>query len=186
MEENVMQRSPLTRRSFLRTTALTAGVAALAGAAGCTSIEPSGDGDAGTELVAEEKFRNVCRGNCGGTCHLDATVREGKIVKITPKVAPDDLRELQTGCVKGQTTPQRIYATNRVLHPMKQAGEKGSDNWEQITWDEAIALIASRSSRAQWTSTARPPSLCGIPSAARATWAVPPTSVCPTPRPLPA
>lgn len=144
MEENVMQRSPLTRRSFLRTTALTAGVAALAGAAGCTSIEPSGDGDAGTELVAEEKFRNVCRGNCGGTCHLDATVREGKIVKITPKVAPDDLRELQTGCVKGQTTPQRIYATNRVLHPMKQAGEKGSDNWEQITWDEAIALIVEK------------------------------------------
>ncbi|MDR1015494.1 MAG: molybdopterin-dependent oxidoreductase [Coriobacteriales bacterium] len=50
----------------------------------------------------------------------------------------------QNGCVKGHSNPLRLYATNRVLYPMRQTGERGSDNWEQVSWDEALSLVAEK------------------------------------------
>lgn len=132
----------VTRRAFLKSTALTAGALAAAGATGCNSVDTSGK--SAVVSVDEQRFVNTCRGNCGNTCPLWATVREGKIVKVEPMIAPEGFREGQFGCVRGQTTPQRVYSTHRVLYPMKQTGERGSDNWEQISWDEAIALIAEK------------------------------------------
>ncbi len=65
-------------------------------------------------------------------------------MQVTPSVAPEGFRDGQLGCVRGQSNPQRLYSTRRVLHPMRQTGERGSDNWEQISWDEATDLIAEK------------------------------------------
>ena len=37
-----------------------------------------------------------------------------------------------------------VYNPNRILYPMKRAGERGEGNWERISWDEAISTIASK------------------------------------------
>lgn len=136
----------LTRRSFLATTALTAGAMASAGMAGCTSVSTEAELSETGEAAEETYAINYCRGNCGGDCPQRATVREGKLVKCMPVAAElgRDYRVSQSrvGCVMGRSTPQRVYATHRVTHPMRQMGERGSDNWEQISWDEAIALVA--------------------------------------------
>ncbi|MEC4176813.1 molybdopterin-dependent oxidoreductase [Adlercreutzia sp. R7] len=137
----------LTRRSFLATTALTAGAMASAGMAGCSSVSTDEAPELSETGEAEETYAiNFCRGNCGGTCPQKAIVREGKLVKCTPVAAELDrdyrISQSGVGCVKGRATPQRVYATHRVTHPMRQTGERGSDNWEQISWDEAISLIA--------------------------------------------
>ena len=60
----------LTRRSFLATTALTAGAMASAGMAGCTSVSTEAEPELSeTGEAAEETYAiNFCRGNCGGTC----------------------------------------------------------------------------------------------------------------------
>lgn len=137
------QQGKLTRRAFLKSTALTAGAMAAASALGCASADTSGSA-AGKANAGEKTYVNMCRGNCGGSCPQVATVREGKIVRAVPHIAPEGSRESQLGCVKGQSTPQRVYSTRRVLHPMKQTGEKGSDAWEQISWDEAIALVSEK------------------------------------------
>jgi molybdopterin-containing oxidoreductase family molybdopterin binding subunit len=112
---------------------------------GCSAIEPtpSPEPDVAVGAAEEKVYYNLCRGNCGGSCPLEATVREGKVVRTTPHVAAE-IRETQQGCVKGHTNPQRLYATHRVLHPMRQTGERGSDNWEQVSWDEAISLVAEK------------------------------------------
>lgn len=146
----------LTRRTFMTTTALAAGALATASAAGCSSVstDATDAADASSNLAAtgepvEETYAiNFCRGNCGDTCPQRATVREGKLVKCVP-VAAEAGREYRvsqsaTGCVKGRSTPQRIYATHRVLHPMRRTGERGGDQWEEISWDEATALIAEK------------------------------------------
>lgn len=159
----VASEKKLTRRTFLATTGLAAGALAASGLAGCKSVstdapveepvdaaaEPKSPETPAPKPVVEEKTAiNMCRGNCGGTCPQRAFVREGKIVKCEPVAAElgRDYRISQsaTGCVKGRSTPQRVYATHRVLHPMRQTGERGSDNWEQVSWDEALGLIAER------------------------------------------
>lgn len=139
----------LTRRSFLATTALTAGAMATAGMAGCSSVsteeKPELSNTGEPAPAPEEKIvTNMCRGNCGGPCVLQGKVREGKVVSTTPMIFDKEAEGMQQGCIKGHTNPVRLYATNRVLHPMKQTGKRGSDQWEQISWDEAIDLIGEK------------------------------------------
>ncbi len=137
----------LTRRSFLKTTAAVAGAATVATTLGCT---PSGGTSSGGEEAVPtaadaQVFSNTCRGNCGNAgCCLDTTVREGKIVSTRQHPIKTQGVRLQPGCVKAAANPQRIYGTQRLLYPMLQTGERGSDSWERITWDEALELIADK------------------------------------------
>lgn len=133
--------SSLTRRSFLKATAMTAGAAAVMGTAGCTTIAEQAEEDA-VKAVEEKTYTNWCRGNCGGPCNLTGVVREGKLVKTSPTPVPKGAEYMRRGCVRSHSGPQRIYGKNRVLYPMLQKGERGSDNWERISWDEACALVA--------------------------------------------
>ena len=133
----------LTRRSFLKTTAVAAGAATLATTLGCS---PSEEGPGEVPAAEEKTYANWCRGNCGGEsrCCLETTVREGKVVKVVQRPLENATFNLQPGCVKASANPQRIYGARRVMYPMLQKGERGSDNWERISWDEAIALIAEK------------------------------------------
>lgn len=136
----------LTRRSFLATTALAAGTLAAASAAGCKSVDVVDEVADDVDVVqSEEKtYIGTCRGNCGGACALQAKVREGKIVSTHPMTFPSEYEGVDQGCVKGMANPLRLYGTHRLRYPMKQTGERGSDNWERISWDEAYALVAEK------------------------------------------
>ncbi|HJI11401.1 MAG TPA: molybdopterin-dependent oxidoreductase [Adlercreutzia equolifaciens] len=137
----------LTRRSFLATTALAAGAMATATAAGCSSVDTSGDAVdlADTANAPEEStYIATCHGNCGGRCALQATVREGKIVSTLPMTFPKEKEGLRVGCVKGVSNALRIYGPQRLMYPMKRAGERGSGEWERISWDEAIEIFANQ------------------------------------------
>ena len=46
------------------------------------------------------------------------------------------------GCNKGACWSQQLYDGDRLLHPMRRVGERGSGNWERISWDEALTQIA--------------------------------------------
>jgi anaerobic selenocysteine-containing dehydrogenase len=39
---------------------------------------------------------------------------------------------------------ERVYAPDRLLHPLRRVGPKGGGRWERIGWDEAVAEIAAR------------------------------------------
>ncbi|MGB6895825.1 MAG: molybdopterin-dependent oxidoreductase [Dehalococcoidia bacterium] len=46
------------------------------------------------------------------------------------------------GCQKGACWSQLLYGKERVLHPLKRVGERGSGKWQQVSWDEALSEIA--------------------------------------------
>jgi DMSO reductase family type II enzyme molybdopterin subunit len=46
------------------------------------------------------------------------------------------------GCQKGAMWSQMLYAKDRVLHPLKRVGERGSGKWKRISWDKALSEIA--------------------------------------------
>jgi anaerobic selenocysteine-containing dehydrogenase len=47
-------------------------------------------------------------------------------------------------CPKVNRMLDRVYAPDRLLHPMRRTGPKGSGEFERITWDEALTEIAAR------------------------------------------
>ncbi len=145
MTEKTSNQGTLTRRGFLKTTAAVAGATAVAGTAGVAAYAASPT----KGLPEENTFVNTCRGNCGGKCVLVGTVREGKLVQTRPYDAPEGFERSRMGCVKGVTYPQRLYAPNRVYYPMIQRGERGSDNWERVSWDDAINYVADKINKAR-------------------------------------
>ena len=131
----------LTRRGFLKATGAAAGVAAVAGT-GATLVGLGAD--AAHAEAGETTFRSGCRGNCGSKCHMDVTVREGRVVKVAAAQYPEEDARWRRLCVKGYTQPQRMYDPDRLKYPLRRTGERGAGQWERITWDEAIDEISAK------------------------------------------
>lgn len=132
--------SGLTRRSFLKTAGALSGVGLLGGAMtiAANAAEPvSGKSN-------EEIFVGRCTnfGGCFG-CEREVVVREGKVVNTRPKKdAPYGRRP----CARGYGQVRRIYSQERLKYPLKrvEGTERGSGEWERISWDEAISLISEK------------------------------------------
>ncbi|MBP3701498.1 MAG: molybdopterin-dependent oxidoreductase, partial [Lachnospiraceae bacterium] len=88
---------------------------------------------------AEEIYYGSCRANCFGGCRMKIKVRDGRVVASTMGEMPDP--RYNRICAKGLSHVTRIYDPERLKAPMKRVGERGSGQWEQITWDEAIKEI---------------------------------------------
>lgn len=152
MSETKSPHAGLTRRSFLKTTGAVAGAAALGGVAS-PSLQALAETPRSGETVDEKVFYSNCGGNCGGgSCRMQGIVREGKLVQVKPvSTYSANHPEFKTGCMKGQTNPQRLYSTKRNLYPLRRVDgtERGAGEWERISWDEAIALLAEKMRSAQ-------------------------------------
>jgi anaerobic selenocysteine-containing dehydrogenase len=48
------------------------------------------------------------------------------------------------GCQKGYQHSRSMYGPDRVLYPMKRKGERGSGQWERITWQQAFEEIGAK------------------------------------------
>ena len=47
-------------------------------------------------------------------------------------------------CVKVNNYVDKVYSPDRLLHPLRRTGPKGSGRFEQISWDDALDEIAAR------------------------------------------
>lgn len=47
-------------------------------------------------------------------------------------------------CPKSHAAPQWVYSLQRLKHPMKRVGKKGSGQFKRISWDEALDIIADK------------------------------------------
>ena len=45
-------------------------------------------------------------------------------------------------CQKGLAWSRQMDAPDRILHPLRRAGERGEGRWERISWDEALVETA--------------------------------------------
>jgi len=82
-----------------------------------------------------------------GSCPYYEFVRDGKIVASEPigamAVVDPSLPDLNPmGCQKGASWHLLLNGQERVLHPLKRAGERGEGKWEQVSWDRALSEIA--------------------------------------------
>ena len=70
------------------------------------------------------------------------TVEDGRAVRV----AGDPEHPFTSGflCAKVNRYVERTYHRDRVLHPLKRVGAKGSGRFAPVSWDEALADIAAR------------------------------------------
>ena len=86
--------------------------------------------------------RGACPHDCPDTCALVTDVRDGRAVSI----AGDPNHPITRGwlCAKVRPYLDRVYHPDRLTRPLRRTGVKGAGHWEPISWDDAIAEIASR------------------------------------------
>ena len=137
---------PVSRRSFVAWSAAAGGTAAAAGAAGRLGLLPLA-AESGTAAAAADGGERVvwssCNVNCGSRCPLRLTVRDGQVVRVDPDTTGSDVLGDQQlrACVRGRAIRQRLYSPDRIKHPMRRVGPRGSGEFEQISWDEALDLV---------------------------------------------
>jgi len=92
--------------------------------------------------MVPKTLTTTCIMDCPDTCALEVSVEGGKLQGITG--SRDDALTNGFICDKVRQYGQRVYHPDRLLHPMRRGGSKGSDEYDRISWDEAIAEITER------------------------------------------
>ncbi len=138
-------RGTITRRSFLKSTGALAGAAALGGSAlGISSLQVKDEAFAAAGEGEEQIFTTSCRANCFQACMLKGHVREGKLTYMSRGDFPE-ADEIYSGCcLRGLSMHERSYSQTRIKYPMRRAGERGSDQWERVSWEDAIKEISDK------------------------------------------
>jgi anaerobic selenocysteine-containing dehydrogenase len=97
-------------------------------------------------IVSFEKdsrhVRGACPHDCPDTCSLITTVENGVAVKVQGN--PDHRHTNGVLCTKVSRYTERTYHPERLLHPLRRSGPKGSGRFERVSWDEALQGIAQR------------------------------------------
>ena len=84
----------------------------------------------------------ACPHDCPDTCSLVTTVENGKAIRVQ-----GNLNHPMTDgvlCTKVSRYTERTYHPDRILHPLKRNGPKGSGQFAPVSWDEALNDIAKR------------------------------------------
>ena len=74
-----------------------------------------------------KRTKCIC-GICTSRCIIEAEVREGSC-KL---------------CLRGVRGADYAYRPDRILSPLHRVGQRGSGEFEEISWEEAIALISEK------------------------------------------
>lgn len=94
--------------------------------------------------VIEEKIVKTTCALCPSGCGLEVRVVNGRAVKVEG----NPLHPLNQGvcCLKGQTALEILYSPERIERPRIQTGPRGGGDWKEISWDEALKIVAKEMS----------------------------------------
>ena len=86
--------------------------------------------------------RGACPHDCPDTCALITTVEDGVAIRVQGN--PEHRHTDGALCTKVSRYTERTYHPERILHPLKRVGPKGSGQFAPVSWDEALDTIAAR------------------------------------------
>ncbi len=85
---------------------------------------------------------SVCPHDCPSACAREVELLDENTIGRV-RGAKDNSYTLGVICEKVARYAERIHHPDRLLHPMKRVGPKGSGQFERISWDEALDLTAA-------------------------------------------
>ena len=86
-------------------------------------------------MTSTKEIKGCCPLDCQDTCAWTAHVEDDRVVRVAG--AKDHPFTRGVLCAKVNDYQNRTYAPDRLLHPLRRTGEKGSGTFERISWDEA-------------------------------------------------
>jgi anaerobic selenocysteine-containing dehydrogenase len=90
---------------------------------------------------------SACPHDCPSTCALEVEVFDAHTIGRV-RGAEDNAYTAGVICAKVARYAERLHHPDRLLHPLRRKGAKGSGAFEQISWDDALDLVAERFTRA--------------------------------------
>ena len=136
----------IDRRTFLKGAAAGTAAGTVAGllpqAAG--TAEAARDFEVPGSLPVDKVVRTTCSPNCTGSCGQLAFVRDGVVVKVQQAADYPDGAYNPRGCMKGLSYVNQIYGKDRIMTPLVRTGERGSGEFREASWEEALDQIASK------------------------------------------
>lgn len=155
------------RRTFVKgAAAATAAFGALS-LTGCSdnSLEENATAaDAAQAFVDNEEgaewITSPCWHNCGGRCVNKVLIKDGVVLRQKTDDSHEDSYEWPQarGCMRGRSVQQQVMGADRLKYPMKRKGwspdnpngeMRGRDEWERISWDEALDYVAAELKKAK-------------------------------------
>ena len=135
----------IRRREFIR---LSTGAAAALAIPNWIACQPGKGTDEQTnptmgpiDYRRAQAIPTICFG-CTTHCGVLGWVQDGRVRLIEGN--PKDPNSQGTICSKANGLIEATYSPDRLLHPLRRIGPRGSGNWERISWDEALDEVASR------------------------------------------
>lgn len=95
------------------------------------------------QTLALRTARSVCPHDCPSACALDVDIVDARTIGRV-RGAKDDPYTAGVICEKVARYAERVHHPERLLHPMRRVGPKGTGQFERISWDEALDEIAAR------------------------------------------
>ncbi len=93
---------------------------------------------------------SACPHDCPSTCALDVEILpDGRIGRVNG--AKDNTYTDGVICGKVARYAERIHHPDRLLHPLRRKGPKGSKQFERISWDDALDITAEAMLKAERT-----------------------------------
>ena len=93
--------------------------------------------------LAATLHHTACPHDCPSTCALVVErTAEGRIGRV--RGAEDNPYTAGVICSKVARYAERIHHPERLLHPLRRTGPKGSGQFARISWDEALDEIGAR------------------------------------------
>ncbi len=89
-----------------------------------------------------ETIRSVCPYDCPDACGLLVTVENDRTISVSGD--PDHPVTRGLLCSKMNHYEQTVHSPRRLTTPLRRIGNKGSGEFEPISWDLAITLICTR------------------------------------------
>jgi anaerobic selenocysteine-containing dehydrogenase len=95
------------------------------------------------------EFRaSACPHDCPSTCALEVEVLDGRTVGRV-RGAKDNAYTAGVICAKVARYAERANHPDRLLRPLRRAGEKGSGEFAPISWDDALDIVAEQFRKAE-------------------------------------
>jgi anaerobic selenocysteine-containing dehydrogenase len=96
----------------------------------------------------EPVTRRVACWLCEQPCRVLATIENNRITKVRtdpsiPWIKPYYEHGVE-GCPKNRGFKEYLYNPGRLTHALKRVGKRGSGEWEQIPWEQAMDEIAAK------------------------------------------